>query len=150
MTSTSAARLGRIGEQMAARHLQRCGYQIIARNWRPDSADLRGELDIVAWDGDTLVFCEVKARRGHDAGGPLAAITAAKVAQLRRLAGAFLAARSGDASRPAMGHAPVRIDVVGVCWPSTGGRAVIDHIRDIDDIDDIDHPRAAPGDASRS
>ena len=135
MTSTSAARLGRIGEQMAARHLQRCGFQIVARNWRSDSSELRGELDIVAWDGDTLVFCEVKARRGEDAGGPLAAVTPAKVVQLRRLAGAFLAERSRNAGPAGTGQAPVRIDVVGVCWPSTGGRAGIDHIRDIDDID---------------
>ena len=127
----SGQRLGRIGEQVAVRHLQRAGYQVLTRNWRSDVCDLRGEIDIVARDGVTLVFCEVKARRGDAAGGPLAAVTPAKVRQLRRLAGAYLA---GSTDRPTS----ARIDVVGVCWPASGGPAVVTHVRDIDDpeVDD--------------
>ena len=48
-------RLGRFGEQLAAEHLARRGFAVVARNHRTRF----GELDIVAYDGDTLVFCEV-------------------------------------------------------------------------------------------
>jgi putative endonuclease len=82
---------------------------------------VRGELDVVARDGDVLVFCEVKARRGRGTGGPLAAVTPRKQAQLRRLASAWLAASGTRA-------ADVRFDVVGVCWPGPG-RAEIVHVR---------------------
>lgn len=126
MAATTPSRLGRIGEHLAARHLERAGYRIVERNWRPPDPGLRGELDIVARDGDVLVFCEVKTRRGEHAGGPLAAVTPAKVAQLRRLVGCYLAASPSS-------EAAIRIDVVGVCWPASGGRASIEHIRDIDD-----------------
>jgi putative endonuclease len=120
----SSRGLGVIGEQMAVRHLERAGMVLVARNWRCADGGLRGEIDIIAQDGPVLVFCEVKARRGELAGSPLEAITPRKVAQLRRLAGAWLAqasVRVGD----------IRLDAVGVCWPSSGGRAEIVHLRDI-------------------
>jgi putative endonuclease len=122
--STSRTRIGSIGEQMAARHLERAGMVVLQRNWRCATAEVRGELDIVAWDGPELVFCEVKTRRSVAAGGPLEAITPRKVAQLRRLARAWLA-ESGLVVRR------VRIDAVGVCWPAAGGRAEITHLRGI-------------------
>jgi putative endonuclease len=116
------AQLGRIGEAMAVRHLEGAGLTVVARNWRPArGGGLRGELDIVAWDGPVLVFCEVKARRGSGAGGPLAAVTPTKVRQLRQLGAAFLATSGLHA-------AEVRFDVVGVCWPDGGGRAEITHL----------------------
>ena len=52
--------LGRLGEELAAAHLERLGYRVIARNYRTRF----GELDLVATDDGVLVFCEVKARRG--------------------------------------------------------------------------------------
>ena len=116
--------LGAVGEQMAVRHLQAQGMEILHRNWRCADGAVRGELDIVARDGGVIVFCEVKARRGAGAGGPLEAITPRKVAQLRRLAGAWLARELPTA-------AGVRIDALGVCWPSGGGRAEIVHVRNI-------------------
>jgi putative endonuclease len=115
------ARLGRIGEVLAVRHLERAGWTVVARNWRA-GGETRGELDVVAWDGSVLVFCEVKTRRGTGAGGPLDAVTPAKLAQLRRLATAFLAVsglRAGE----------VRFDAVGVAWPDGGGRVQITHLR---------------------
>lgn len=112
---------------MAVRHLQADGYQILTRNWRCTHPDVRGEVDIVARDGAALVICEVKTRRGEAAGDPLAAVTPAKVAQLRRLTAAYLGACGG-------GAATVRIDVVGISWPSGGGRATVEHVRDIDDL----------------
>jgi len=117
-------RLGRIGEQMAVRHLEGAGMVIVERNWRCAAGDVRGEVDVVARDGEVLVFCEVKARRGSAAGGPLVAVTHAKQSQLRRLAGAYLAAE------PQGGRA-VRFDVVGVMWPDGGGGATVDHVRDV-------------------
>jgi putative endonuclease len=55
--------LGRHGEEVAARHLAAAGLVILDRNWRCAA----GEIDIVAADGDALVICEVKTRRGHSA-----------------------------------------------------------------------------------
>lgn len=115
--------LGRIGEQIAALHLQASGLAILDRNWRHRAGGIRGELDIVARDGAAVVFCEVKARRGRSTGGPLAAVTPRKQAQLRRLAAAWLA---GSGVRAAQ----VRFDVVGVCWPEPY-RAEIVHLRGV-------------------
>src|SRR5688500_10776868 len=92
MTQTTN-RLGRLGEDLAARYLEQAGFRIVARNWRTSVVDVRGEVDVVALDGPTLVFCEVKARRSvvDDA---FAAVTWSKQRQLRRLAGLFLAQAS--------------------------------------------------------
>lgn len=116
--------LGAIGEQMAVRHLERAGMVVLERNWRCAQGDVRGEIDIVARDGAVLVFCEVKARRGTRSGSPLEAVTPRKVARLRRLAGAWLAAS-------AIHVREVRLDAVGVCWPAAGGRAEVLHVRGI-------------------
>ena len=104
-------KLGRIGEEMAVLHLRACGLAVLDRNWRHLAGGVRGELDVVAREGNWLVFCEVKARRGHGTGGPLAAVTPRKQAQLRRLASAWLSASGVRAN-------DVRFDVVGVCWPA--------------------------------
>lgn len=117
-------KLGAAGEQVAVRHLEARGMRVLARNWRCSRADVRGELDIVARDGDCLVVCEVKARRGTASGGPLEAITPRKLLQLRRLAAAYLTA-SGEHA------AGVRIDAVGVCWPPGGGTPDVTHVRGI-------------------
>ncbi len=110
--------LGRRGEDAAAEHLAACGMGIVARNWRCAS----GEIDIVAIDGPVLVFCEVKTRTGQAYGPPLAAITAAKAARLRRLVGEWLC-RSHH-------QGPVRIDGVAILW--RGGRPQqIEHVRGI-------------------
>ena len=64
--------LGQRGEKEAARHLQRLGYKILARGRRLAS----GELDLVALDGRTIVFVEVKTRTSQDAGHPANAVDA--------------------------------------------------------------------------
>lgn len=115
--------VGAAGEEIAVGHLQAAGLEIVERNWRCAQGQLRGEIDIVAWEGDVLALCEVKTRRGHGAGGPLAAVTPRKVAQLRRLAGAYLAA---SPLRPA----GVRLDVVGVLLEHGRPPDVI-HLRDV-------------------
>lgn len=96
--------LGRLGEQHAADHLERLGFAVLERNFRTRW----GELDLVAFDGTTLVFCEVKTRRGSDR-DPFESLHPAKRAQVRRMARAWLAERS---ERP---YAPeLRFDAVGV------------------------------------
>ena len=74
--------LGKIGEDLACRELERRGYAIIARRYR-----LRGgELDIIARDGPIIVFVEVKARVGRRFGGAVDAVTGSKRHRLARLA----------------------------------------------------------------
>src|SRR5829696_6815525 len=81
--------LGRFGEDLAVRHLEAAGLQVLDRNWRC----AEGEIDIVAAEGDTLVVCEVKTRTGTGFGDPAEAVVGAKAARLRRLALRWLAAR---------------------------------------------------------
>jgi putative endonuclease len=84
--------LGRLGEELAAEHLERLGWQIVARNWRTR----RGEIDIVAHDGDWLVFVEVRTRRASRTGGdpflgrPEDSVTPKKQLKLVRMAEAYL------------------------------------------------------------
>jgi putative endonuclease len=94
-------RLGARGEDAAALHLEALGYEIIARNWR----SRLGELDLVARDGETVVFVEVKLR--YEPYDPLDAVDGRKQHRLSRLAFDFL-------SRHGMLAAPARFDVVGV------------------------------------
>lgn len=123
--TASPTRLGRIGERMAARHLVSAGMTILAANWRCQVDDLRGELDLVARDGNTVVFCEVKTRRRATPAGPLEGITPSKLLQIRRLGGVWLAEHEP-------GRVTVRVDAIGVHWPLSGGRPVITHLRGID------------------
>jgi putative endonuclease len=69
------------------------GYHIVARNWRCK----RGELDVVAWRDNTLVVCEVKARRNANLGDPFESITPQKIAKLRRATAMFVDALSKGA-----------------------------------------------------
>lgn len=118
----STNRLGRIGEDLAVRHLEALGYRILARNWRAAAADIRGEVDVVAADGSTLVFCEVKSRRRSGCDDAFAAVNWSKQRQLRRLAALYLTALPV--------HTDVRFDVIAVAWPATGGAADVQHIRE--------------------
>ncbi len=81
MPTTPRQRLGRWGEGVAATHLEAHGYVIVARNWRCAA----GEIDLVARDGETLVFVEVKTRRGRDFGAPEEALTPRKAQKLLQL-----------------------------------------------------------------
>jgi putative endonuclease len=94
--------LGNVGEGIAARELARRGYIVRERNWRCPE----GELDIVAEQGDTLAFVEVRTRRGNHFGTPEESITLAKRAHLIASAQAYLQTHSLDCDW--------RIDVVAV------------------------------------
>lgn len=94
---------GQWGEDLAAAHYRRLGYDVVDRNWRSAT----GELDLVVLDGSTYVFSEVKARRTADFGPASAAVTVAKQRRIRQLAVEWL--RAHDL------HAPsVRFDVVAI------------------------------------
>ncbi len=90
MSETTPAprqRLGRWGEGVAATHLTALGYTIVARNWRCAA----GEIDLVARDGETLVFVEVKTRRGRAYGAPEEALTPRKAQKLLQLGAQYCA-----------------------------------------------------------
>lgn len=107
--------LGRAGETIAANFLKQQGLAVLERNWRCP----RGELDIIASDGDQVIFCEVKTRSGVDYGAPIDAVDARKVARLKELAREWLRAREVTGCR-------VRFDIVSVLWPP-GGPVTIEH-----------------------
>ncbi|MBE0635020.1 YraN family protein [Candidatus Bipolaricaulota bacterium] len=73
-------------EDKACNYLKQQGYRIVARNWRTRT----GEVDIIARDGDVVVFVEVKARSSDGFGGPEAAVGHAKQQRLIAAARAFL------------------------------------------------------------
>lgn len=114
--------LGPWGEEVAGRHLEAKGYQTVDRNWRHAS----GELDLVARDGEALVFVEVKARASGTFGSPEEAVTPEKQRRLQRAAWAYLAAH--DAL-----EADWRIDVIAI-ERRRGRVARLDHyVNAIDD-----------------
>lgn len=109
-------RFGQKAEAMAARFLKRRGYKIITRNHRTRS----GEIDIIAREGETLVFVEVKARTSLRYGSAKAAVTPHKQRQVAKVALGYL--KMTDQS-----HVKARFDVVTVT--RRDGRHTIDLIR---------------------
>lgn len=112
--------VGRHGEQVVARRLESDGWEVLARNWRT----ARGEVDIIAVDGDTAVAVEVKTRRSQVCGSPLEAVTPMKVARLRGLLAAWLSEQDRS-------FAAVRVDVVAVTLPASGA-AQLEHVRGVE------------------
>lgn len=105
--------LGRLGEELAAAHLARLGYSLLARNVRTR----HGEIDLIAHSGTTLVFVEVKTRRASLGAGPvdqsltpLAGLRPRQRSRLRRLAVAWLSEQR--ATRPTA--RTIRFDAIGV------------------------------------
>jgi putative endonuclease len=113
-SSNPRTRLGAHGERIAARQLRRSGYRIVSRNFRAAGA----EIDLVAMDGETLVFVEVKTRLGAGAGAPQEAVDQRKQAHLRRAATIF-ADRNGAHSQP------IRFDVVAIAGAGSNRRVEI-------------------------
>jgi putative endonuclease len=119
-SSDPRQRLGRVGEQLAAEHLQRRGFTVLERNYRTRW----GELDLVAFDGQTLVFCEVKTRRrGRFGAPPLEAVRPHKRAQVRRMAGSWLH------DRPDHPYASeLRFDAIGITLDLAGRMVSLEHL----------------------
>jgi putative endonuclease len=82
--------LGRRGEEAAFFYLRRRGYTVVARDWR--SGKVRGDLDLVAWEGDTLCFIEVKTRTSRNVATAESAVDHDKTRVLRRMARQYLLA----------------------------------------------------------
>lgn len=112
--------VGREGEELAAGLLQSRGMTILARNWRCP----RGELDIVARDGDSLVICEVKTRRRLTHGHPVEAVGPRKMRRLRELALHWLDEQQLYVPR-------IRFDVVGILLPNSGV-PIISYLRGVE------------------
>jgi putative endonuclease len=100
--------VGLRGEFEALFHLRRQGYTVVDRRWK--SPELRGDIDLVGWDGDCLCFVEVKTRTAHDLLPAEAAVDRDKVEMLRDMARAYLR----RIPRDERGQVPVRFDLVSV------------------------------------
>lgn len=111
--------LGRRGEDLAADYLTRHGYRLLERNWRCK----QGEIDVIAVHRGETVFVEVKTRTSTAYGHPFEAITARKLARLRRLAAAWCAESDAAVGR-------IRIDAIAVLAPQ-GGVPSIEHLEGV-------------------
>ena len=99
----SRLNIAKTGESLAAAHLKARGYDILERNYRA----VRGEIDLIAQDGDFIVFVEVKTRRSLKFGLPQAAVTTQKQRQISKVASAYLQAKN-------LFDAPCRFDVIAI------------------------------------
>ncbi len=110
---------GKKGEDLAAEFLEKKGYEIIEKNWRFSRV---GEIDLIAKDGDCLVFTEVKARRSVNFGHPLESISQTKLNTIRKLAEIYINKLSENNYRN------FRVDIVGVLLSKT---PEIIHLEDV-------------------
>jgi putative endonuclease len=115
--SVGTVNFGILGENLACETLQRRGYAILARRYRTRV----GEIDIVAADGDTIVFVEVKARRDTRCGVPAESVTWWKQRRIVTMARFYLATHRCQ-------HRPARFDVVSVLAPR-GAAPTVEIIR---------------------
>jgi len=107
---------GNRGERRAARYLKRNGFRILARQYQNHI----GEIDIIALDGNTVVFVEVKTRKSHNKGAPYEAVHQAKQNKIAKIALVFLKAQ-GWLDRSC------RFDIVSVTWPEHASQPEIVH-----------------------
>jgi putative endonuclease len=117
-------RLGRRAEQIAADRLTAAGWRVVARNARTRY----GEIDLVALDGDSLVFVEVKAARAGRGAGPerpAFAVHHLKQQRIRSLAAAWLASKPSIPAR----FARIRFDVIGLTFDRADRLIHAEHIR---------------------
>ena len=117
MTTDARHRLGLMGEEYAAEHFERLGFEVLARRHRTRF----GELDLVARDGGLLVFCEVKTRRAGS-GRPFDAMSELKQVQVRRMGVAWLSEQEHRF------YEALRFDAVGVVLTPDGELVSLDHL----------------------
>ena len=110
--------LGERGEKYAARYLRKLGYKILYTRYRLQY----GEIDILAVEGQTVVFVEVKTRRSQTKGSPAEAVDSNRQARLTRAALAFLKANS-------LLEYASRFDVIEVVWPEDQKRPTLRHLQ---------------------
>ena len=114
--SKEAESLGRRGERCAEKVLRTKGYRIIERGLRTS----HGELDLIALDGRTVVFVEVKTRATNDPMAPVEAVDKNKQRQITHLALAFQ-------KKHGLLEESSRFDIVAINWPAAAARPVIRH-----------------------
>lgn len=107
---------GSVGERAAVRYMKKRGYRIVARNYE----NRLGEIDVIALDGETIVFVEVKTRRTSRKGQPVEAVDIRKQRQILKTAQAFLKERD-------LLDRSVRYDVIGLLWPEDQENPQVDH-----------------------
>jgi len=112
--------LGRLGEHLAVRYLQEHGYEIRTTNYRCAV----GEIDIVARDGECLVFVEVRTRQCPEFGLPEESVDHRKLHKLVDLAETYLQQHEEDAG-------PCRIDVVAISLSPSGELRRLEHIQNV-------------------
>jgi putative endonuclease len=110
--------LGEKGERAAARYLEERGFTIVARGLR----DRLSEIDLIAVEGRTVVFVEVKTRASADHGRPEEAVDRDKQQRLTRAALAYLKKKN-------LLQNATRFDVIGIVWPDEKSPPAITHIR---------------------
>ena len=115
MATPDRDELGRRGEDAAAAYLRRLGYRIVGRRERV----LRGDIDIVALDGRTVVFIEVRTRSDTAHGHPAETVGPAKQRRIAELATAYI-------RRHRLEDCQARLDVVTVTF-AVGGKPVVEH-----------------------
>jgi putative endonuclease len=106
--------IGERGEDAAFFHLRSLGYTIVARRWR--SPRIPGDLDLVAWDGPTLVIFEIKTRTAHSLAPAESAVDPHKQQMLRKMASAYLR-QLPEPNRPSV---PLRFNILSVYLLPTG------------------------------
>jgi putative endonuclease len=114
MTNDPRQALGISGEDLACAELQRRGYAIVERRYRTRL----GEIDIIAKDGLTIVFVEVKARMTQEFGGAAAAMTGWKQRRIARMAADYLARQKRQ-------DCPCRFDVVAIDFDESEPRVIV-------------------------
>jgi putative endonuclease len=112
--------LGLLGESLAAEHMRRRGFRVLERNLRSRG----GEIDMIAFDGTTLAFVEVKTTAAGDRAAPLERLLPAQRARLRRQAVAWLC----DRSRRRPYARDLRLDAIGVVLDRDGRLLRLDHV----------------------
>jgi putative endonuclease len=117
MAKMNRRRQGQAGEELAAQYLEKAGFKILERNYRFE----RGEIDLIAEDGDDLVFIEVKARHSNKYGEPEDAVTEEKQEQVHNVAEGYIYEREIE-------NRECRFDVVAIEYRS--GQTEIRHIKD--------------------
>jgi putative endonuclease len=117
MKMVSKTKKGIIGEDVAVDYLMKKGYRILQRNYRFE----HGEIDIVAEDGNVLVFIEVKARRSKEFGEPEDAVTPRKREKLRSTANGYMFENNIDDKE-------CRFDVIAIDYQNS--KTEISHIED--------------------
>jgi putative endonuclease len=120
--------LGRAGEEIAVVHLQDRGFSLLARNYRTR----RGEIDLIAFDGCTLIFVEVKTQRMEPAQGqvrpnPLEWLCTRQQKRRRTLAMAWLY----DRTHPCPKAQNIRFDAIGVVVDGKGAIVNLEHLEGI-------------------